>query len=130
MAHIQQFQFFKAVANRYPNFFLGGRAAEIGSLDINGSIRDFFKCNEYIGFDVSAGAGVDEIQQGQLISSPTGHFDVAISAECFEHNPFWVETFANMLLPGICDNLNEVANVIVATSELERRSSVRMDIAS
>ena len=97
MAHIQQFQFFKAVANRYPNFFLGGRAAEIGSLDINGSIRDFFKCNEYIGFDVSAGAGVDEIQQGQLISSPTGHFDVAISAECFEHNPFWVETFANML---------------------------------
>ena len=28
---------------------------------------------------------------------PSGYYDVTASAECFEHNPFWVETFANML---------------------------------
>jgi len=31
------------------------------------------------------------------VGLPTGHFDTLVSAECFEHNPFWVETFANML---------------------------------
>ena len=30
--------------------------------------------------------------QGQLVGLPTGHFDTLVSAECFEHNPFWVET--------------------------------------
>jgi SAM-dependent methyltransferase len=97
MAHIQQFQFFACISKHYPNFFLEGKVSEIGSLNINGSIRDFFKAVEYTGFDVAAGPGVDEVQQGQLITSPTGYYDVTVSAECFEHNPYWVETFANML---------------------------------
>ena len=97
MAHIQQSQFFACIAKNYPEFFTGGRVSEIGSLNINGSIREFFLTDEYIGFDVSEGTGVDEVQQGQLISSPSGYYDVSVSAECFEHNPFWVETFANML---------------------------------
>lgn len=71
--------------------------AEIGSLDINGSIRPFFKTDKYVGFDIAEGKGVDSVEQGQLIGSPTGHYDVTVSAECFEHNPFWVETFSNML---------------------------------
>ena len=97
MAHIQQFQFFQSVAKQHHEFFTGGRVAEIGSLNINGSIRECFKSYEYIGFDISEGDGVDDVQQGQLISSLSGYYDVTVSAECFEHNPFWVETFSNML---------------------------------
>jgi SAM-dependent methyltransferase len=97
MAHIQQFQFFEVLSRLYPRYFNGGCVAEIGSLDINGSIRQFFQSDEYIGYDLQLGNGVDRAEQGQLISSPTGYFDAAISAECFEHNPYWVETFSNML---------------------------------
>ena len=97
MAHLQQLHFFKNLKKYYPEFFQGVRVAEIGSLNINGSIRDCFTSEEYTGFDVSAGKGVDEVQQGQLITLPSGYYDVTASAECFEHNPFWVETFANML---------------------------------
>lgn len=97
MAHIQQFQFFEALSTLYPEYFLADRVAEVGSLDINGSVRQFFKGNEYVGYDLQLGSGVDRAEQGQLISSPTGYYDVAVSAECFEHNPFWVETFSNML---------------------------------
>ncbi len=97
MAHIQQFQFFEILSKLYPQYFHGGRVAEIGSLDINGSVRQFFKSSEYIGYDLQLGNGVDRAEQGQLISSPTGYFDSSISAECFEHNPYWVETFSNML---------------------------------
>ena len=69
---------------------------EIGSLDINGSIRSYFSKAQYIGVDVGVGPGVDEVNQGQLVGHPTGAFDVAISCECLEHNPFWIETVANM----------------------------------
>ena len=97
MAHIQQSQFFSCIHKEYPSFFSGGRVAEVGSLNINGSIRDLFKSEEYVGYDVFDGYGVDKVEQGQLISSPTGYCDVVVSSECFEHNPFWVETFSNML---------------------------------
>ena len=97
MAHIQQFQFFEVLSKLYPQHFLNGRVAEIGSLDINGSIKQFFKSSEYTGYDLQLGKGVDRAEQGQLISSPTGYYDAAVSAECFEHNPYWVETFSNML---------------------------------
>jgi SAM-dependent methyltransferase len=97
MAHIEQMKFVETVKGEFPNYFLNQRVAEIGSLDINGSIRTFFESCDYTGFDVAAGAGVDRVTQGQLISELTGHYDVTISCECFEHNPYWVETFANML---------------------------------
>jgi hypothetical protein len=97
MAHQQQFQFINCVSSQYREYFNKSKVAEIGSLDINGSIRQCFDAEEYIGFDVDEGVGVDIVQQGQLISSSTAYHDTTISAECFEHNPFWVETFSNML---------------------------------
>ena len=69
---------------------------EIGSLNINGSVRDFFTANKYIGVDLAAGPGVDVIGEGQKLDYEDNSFDVAVSAECFEHNPYWAETFSNM----------------------------------
>ena len=50
----------------------------------------------YIGVDVDEGKDVDIVEQGQDVKFPDRYFDVAVSAECFEHNPYWKETFANM----------------------------------
>ena len=97
MAHPEQFQFMDVLKKHFPHYFHNQKVAEIGSLDINGSIRNCFETAHYDGFDVSEGPGVDFAIQGQLVGQATGYYDVTISSECFEHNPFWVETFANML---------------------------------
>ncbi len=97
MAHPEQAEFFSRVRTSYPAAFDGVSVLEVGSLDINGSVRDLFKNCRYVGVDLQLGPGVDLACQGQLVEFPTGHFDTVISAECMEHNPFWRETIANML---------------------------------
>jgi SAM-dependent methyltransferase len=97
MAHPEQAEFFSGVRMHYPASFQGARVLEVGSLDINGSVRELFSGCSYTGVDLQLGPGVDLACQGQLVEFPTGHFDTTISAECLEHNPFWRETVANML---------------------------------
>ena len=97
MAHPEQAEFFSGVREHYPASFRGARVLEVGSLDINGSVRELFSNCDYTGVDLALGPGVDLACQGQLVEFPTGHFDTTISAECLEHNPFWRETVANML---------------------------------
>jgi SAM-dependent methyltransferase len=46
---------------------------------------------------VAPGPGVDRVSPGQELDEPDASFDVVISCECFEHNPFWRETFTNMI---------------------------------
>lgn len=76
--------------------FAGVKVLEVGSLDINGSVRDFFTDCDYIGVDLDEGPGVDVVAQGQDLDYPDRSFDTVVSAECFEHNPYWLETFINM----------------------------------
>lgn len=96
MAHIQQREFFLRVKNMFPDAFSGTDVLEVGSLNINGTVRDFFDAASYLGVDVGPGPGVDLVIPGEELSFPDGEFDVAVSAECFEHNPQWAATFANM----------------------------------
>jgi SAM-dependent methyltransferase len=96
MAHANQFEFVSIVKKNYPAVFSNTKVLEVGSLDINGSVRSYFNTDNYIGVDVAAGPGVDEVCQGQLVDHPTGAFDVTVSCECMEHNPYWAETLANM----------------------------------
>lgn len=97
MAHPEQKVFFSQLKQLYPQYFERVKVCEMGSLNINGSVRESFSDCSYTGFDVGAWPGVDEVVRGQLVGLSTGYFDATVSAECFEHNPFWVETFANML---------------------------------
>lgn len=97
MAHPQQAEFFESIRAHYPAHFERARVLEVGSLDINGSVRELFRDCDYTGVDLQLGPGVDLACPGHLLELPTGHFDTVITAECFEHNPFWRETFANML---------------------------------
>jgi len=97
MAHEAQRVFFNWLKDRRTVFFYGGKVLEVGSLNLNGTVRDFFNYpEEYIGIDLEMGPGVDIAAQGQDFDYPDGYFDVTVSAECFEHNPYWKETFSNM----------------------------------
>ena len=97
MAHQEQLEFIETLSKHFPQFFLKVKVLEIGSLDINGSIRKFFDQCEYIGIDVAEGNGVDVVCQGQNYDDPDNSFDHVISCETMEHNPYWKETFTNMV---------------------------------
>jgi SAM-dependent methyltransferase len=97
MAHPTQTEFVGKFAELMPEFFSDCRVLEVGSLDINGSVRPLFRDCSYLGIDVGPGPGVDLVCQGQDYSGPDGSFDTVISCECMEHNPYWQETFQNMV---------------------------------
>jgi SAM-dependent methyltransferase len=96
MAHKEQRDFLTDLKNAHPEWFNGVTVLEVGSLNINGTVRDFFHPTEYLGVDVAPGPGVDLVALGQDLDHPDNSFDIAISAECFEHNPEWEATFLNM----------------------------------
>jgi SAM-dependent methyltransferase len=97
MAHPQQHDFIRSVKARFPNSFACTKVLEVGSLDINGSVRKFFIGCDYLGIDVGAGPSVDLVIPGDKFDAPDDTFNVTVSCECFEHNPQWVETFQNMI---------------------------------
>ena len=81
---------------KFPNSFCDTKVLDVGSLDINGSCRPFFADGTYTGIDLGEGEGVDVVADGADYDMPDNYYDVTLSTDCFEHNPFWVETFENM----------------------------------
>lgn len=103
----------------------GLRVLEVGSLDVNGTVRDLFEgCDEYIGIDIQRGPGVDAVCSShnmRVLARPIGtevwgvwdgafvevvksdYFDVLVSTEVLEHDPAFWESFAQynrVLKPG------------------------------
>jgi SAM-dependent methyltransferase len=66
-------------------------ALEIGSMNINGSVRPVFAdIKSYTGVDLQAGAGVDCIMNGHNLAFRDESFDLVISTEMLEHDDkFW-----------------------------------------
>ena len=97
MAHREQKEFCQTVKLRFPNFFHNTRVFEVGSRDVNGSIRDQFVDCDYTGIDAEAGNGVDQICLGHEFEAAPESFDVACSLEAFEHDPYANQTVSHML---------------------------------
>lgn len=96
MAHPQQFCFVQTFANHISAASHHLNILEIGSYDVNGSVRKLFPGSTYCGVDLMPGAGVDIVADGHRVNHADQTYDVTISCECFEHNPAWLETFHNM----------------------------------
>jgi len=97
MAHIQQFRFINFISQVLPEFFYSKKVLEIGSLNINGSVRRFYNDCEYTGIDVAPGNDVDIVSNGENYYEKANTYDVIISCECMEHNPMYQKTWLNML---------------------------------
>ena len=97
MSHYQQQQFVSNLSQRYSYYFSNSRVLEVGSLDINGSIRHFFRDCNYTGIDVGPGPGVDLVCPGEKFFEESNSYDVVASTECFEHTMEWPNIFLNMV---------------------------------
>jgi len=82
---------------------LAGRSVlEVGSYDVNGSVRAFFH-GPYVGVDARVGPGVDVACWAQALPFTDDRFDVVVSTEMLEHDPlFWVSLpeMKRVLRPG------------------------------
>ena len=96
MAHPAQKQFFTSVKEKYPQYFKEVKVIDLGSLDVNGSLKELFSDSEYIGIDIVSGKNVDIVCKADEAPFPDAIFDVVISAEMLEHDEFWKESLLKM----------------------------------
>ena len=100
MSHPQQQRF---VARAAALHRVEGPQLEVGSLDVNGSVRELFpRADPYVGIDLAPGRGVDVVASGHDFGRNESYATV-VTTECLEHDPGWRTTLANIervLRPG------------------------------
>ena len=96
MSHQPQLDFVKSVKDKFPKYFKEAKVLEIGSLNINGTVRIFFEDCRYLGVDLAEGKDVDLVSKGHELKFSNNSFDTVISCECFEHDKHWILTFQRM----------------------------------
>jgi SAM-dependent methyltransferase len=62
------------------------RVLEIGSYDVNGSVRDLFTGAQYVGIDRRPGRGVDIVCDARDLDH-RAVYDIVLSTEVLEHEP-------------------------------------------
>lgn len=118
MSHPEQLKFVLGVKERFPKHFEDAAVVlEVGSRDVNGSVRQFFAGCWYTGVDCTPGEGVDRVclahefvpndLDGKPIVTSDGGliaiFDTVVSCEAFEHDPHLEKTLwriRSLLKPG------------------------------
>ena len=98
MSHFEQQKFieFSLDELKKKNNFNNLSVLDVGSFDVGGSIKDFFKKDNYTGVDLVKGPNVDIILNGSELHQLNQKFDIVISCECFEHAKNWKKIFLSM----------------------------------
>ena len=79
MSHKQQLDFISEVKKHHPEYFNSTKVLEVGSYNVNGTIRIFFENCQYLGIDVGPGKDVDFVCQGEDLDSPDNTYDVTVT---------------------------------------------------
>lgn len=71
---------------------------EVGSYNVNGSVRELFDQTNYTGIDIVRGPGVDEVRSSHALSPRwlSSTFDLVVSTEMLEHDRKPWESLAQM----------------------------------
>lgn len=80
----------------------GKRVLDVGGYNVNGTCRTLFT-GPYWAVDARLGPGVDEVMDANCMPYPDDLFEVVLSTEMLEHDPFpWlsVAEMARVLHPG------------------------------
>ena len=76
---------------------------EVGSADVNGTIRPHFRADGYTGVDIVAGPGVDRVVEPTRLPFDADHFAAVVSTEMLEHAEYPAAVLGEMrrvLKPG------------------------------
>lgn len=63
------------------------RTLDVGSRDYNGTVKPLF--NDYLGVDMEAGPNVDVVARADSLPFEDDAFDVVVTTEMLEHDPFF-----------------------------------------
>jgi len=80
----------------YPDYFHRKRVLEVGSQDVNGSIKQLFTECDYTGVDWRPGPNVDIVSLAHDMKFDTP-FDAVVSASMLEHDPYWKQSLETMI---------------------------------
>lgn len=93
MAHPSQREFVERVRDKFPEFFDLCRVLEVGSRNVNGTVRDLFSDCHYTGIDCHGGKMVDIVTVAhEFRPGEESIYDTVISCEAFEHDPHLRQT--------------------------------------
>ena len=76
---------------------------DVGSYDVNGTMKPIFQKGQYVGLDMEKGPNVDIVGVSHQIPFEKDEFDIVISSSCFEHDDmFWIsyQEMCRVLKPG------------------------------
>lgn len=79
------------------------KVLDVGSYDVNGTMKPIFEKGQYIGLDMEEGPNVDVVGVSHNIPFGEDEFDIVISSSCFEHDDmFWIsfQEMCRVLKPG------------------------------
>lgn len=85
-----------------PEHVRGRSVLEVGSRDVNGSLRPFIEAMgpwRYLGVDIEAGPRVDRVLDAEipgLCGAVAGPFDLVVCTEVLEHVRDWREAVVNL----------------------------------
>jgi SAM-dependent methyltransferase len=89
--------FWAYCAAKYPRHFRRSDVLEVGSYDVNGSVRKYFSNpGKYVGVDWRPGRGVDVVSFAHEMAFDAP-FDVVISASMLEHDRHWEKSLRKMV---------------------------------
>jgi SAM-dependent methyltransferase len=95
--HLSNLLFWNYCSRKYPRYFKDPSVLEVGSYDVNGSVRTFFERPvRYVGVDWRPGPGVDQVSLAHEMSFEEP-FDVVISASMLEHDRHWQRSLSSMV---------------------------------
>jgi SAM-dependent methyltransferase len=119
MSHFEQKKFIEFSLDELKkiNNFNNLSVLDVGSFDVGGSIRDFFKKNNYTGVDLIKGPNVDIVLSGSELYKLKQKFDIVISCECFEHAKDWKEIFLSMY--NVCEDNGYVIFTCASRGRIE-----------
>lgn len=95
-------QVYEYVKSAVERFSPKGPVLEVGSYNVNGSVRDLFPAEGYVGIDMRAGPGVDRVMNANWLGFSDREFQTVVCVEMLEHDSaFWLsfQEFYRVLEP-------------------------------
>jgi len=95
--HVANMKYWEYAKAKYPRYFSRpSKVVEIGSFNINGTVRILFDCDHYVGVDWIKGKDVDVVSLAHEVNFDY-QFDTIISTSMLEHDPYWELSLAKMV---------------------------------